>query len=86
MSCINAIATGRSNRIEQEIYRQYGRREEKGKRVNVARVEELVATGADTVGVACPFCQSMFRDALGQMGDTRPKLLDVAQIAAAAIH
>ncbi|MGI8992477.1 MAG: (Fe-S)-binding protein [Bryobacteraceae bacterium] len=60
--------------------------EEKGKRVNVARVEELVATGADTVGVACPFCQSMFRDALGQMGDKRPKLLDVAQIVAAAIH
>lgn len=60
--------------------------EEKGKRVNVARVEELVATGADTVGVACPFCQSMFRDALGQMGENRPKLLDVAQIAAASIR
>lgn len=60
--------------------------EEKGKRVNVARVEELAATGAETVGVACPFCQSMFRDALGQMGDKRPKLLDVAQIVAASIQ
>ncbi len=41
--------------------------EEKGKRVNVERVEELVATGAPTIGTACPFCQTMFRDALEQL-------------------
>jgi Fe-S oxidoreductase len=60
--------------------------EEKGKRVNIARAEELVAAGADTVGVACPFCQSMFRDALAAVSDKPPKLLDIAQIAAAAIR
>ena len=60
--------------------------EEKGKRVNVARAEELAATGAATVGVACPFCQSMFRDALAAVSDKPPKLLDIAQIAAAAIR
>ena len=38
--------------------------EEKGKRINIARAEELVATGAETVAAACPFCASMFRDAL----------------------
>jgi Fe-S oxidoreductase len=57
--------------------------EEKGKRINVARAEELVATGATTVATACPFCQSMFRDALGTVAEVPPKLLDVAQIAAA---
>jgi Fe-S oxidoreductase len=59
--------------------------EEKGKRVNVERVEELVATGAGTIGTACPFCQSMFRDALGTVTGTPPKLLDIAQIAAASL-
>jgi Fe-S oxidoreductase len=59
--------------------------EEKGKRVNIARVEELVATGAQTIGTACPFCQTMFRDALGTVTQAPPKLLDIAQIAAAAL-
>ena len=59
--------------------------EEKGKRVNLERVEELVAAGAQTIGTACPFCQSMFRDALGSLSGSPPKLLDIAQIAAAAL-
>jgi len=59
--------------------------EEKGTRVNLARAEELVATGAATIGTACPFCQSMFRDALGTIAQSPPKLLDIVQIAAAAL-
>ena len=59
--------------------------EEKGKRVNVTRVEELVGTGADVIGTACPFCQTMFRDALGVVTQSPPKLLDIAQIAAASL-
>ena len=59
--------------------------EELGKRVNVARVEELVATGAGTIGTACPFCQTMFRDALGAVTQAPPKLLDIAQIVAASL-
>jgi Fe-S oxidoreductase len=63
--------------------------EEKGKRVNLARVEELVATGAQTIGTACPFCQTMFRDALGGMAgmsqSAPPKLLDIVQLVAAGL-
>jgi len=47
--------------------------EEKGKRVNLERVEELVATGAGTIGTACPFCQTMFRDAWAQPAARRPE-------------
>jgi Fe-S oxidoreductase len=60
--------------------------EEKGKRVNVERATELAATGAAVVGTACPFCQTMFRDALATLSQTPPKLLDIAQIAAAQLH
>ena len=63
--------------------------EEKGKRINVERAEELVSTGAQVIGTACPFCQTMFRDALGPIaansGVAPPKLLDIAQIAAASL-
>ena len=60
--------------------------EEKGKRINLERAEELAATQAATVGVACPFCQSMFRDALAAVSEKPPKLLDIAQIAAASMQ
>jgi Fe-S oxidoreductase len=56
--------------------------EEKGKRVNVERAEELVATGAEVIAAACPFCHTMFRDALAGLPGAPPRLLDIAQIAA----
>jgi Fe-S oxidoreductase len=56
--------------------------EEKGKRINIERAEELAATGAQTVAAACPFCASMFRDALKAVSTNPPKLLDIAQIVA----
>ena len=59
--------------------------EEQGKRVNVERAEELAGTGAAVIGTACPFCQTMFRDALGTVTKTPPKLMDIVQIAAASL-
>jgi Fe-S oxidoreductase len=56
--------------------------EETGQRVNQARAKELADTGADVVGAACPFCNSMFRDALAATSTNPPQLLDIAQIAA----
>jgi Fe-S oxidoreductase len=56
--------------------------EETGERVSHNRAAELVATGAQTVGTACPFCNTMFRDALAATGAAPPQLLDIAQLAA----
>jgi Fe-S oxidoreductase len=57
--------------------------EETGERVSHVRAQELVATGAKTIGTACPFCNSMFRDALGAVGGEQPpQLLDIAQLTA----
>jgi Fe-S oxidoreductase len=60
--------------------------EETGQRVNQTRAKELAGTGADTVGTACPFCNTMFRDALQADSANPPKLLDIAQIAAEQIQ
>jgi Fe-S oxidoreductase len=56
--------------------------EEKGERVSHVRAEELAATGASVVGTACPFCNTMFRDAFAANGDDAPELMDIAQLAA----
>jgi Fe-S oxidoreductase len=59
--------------------------EEKGERVGHNRARELAATGAGIVAAACPFCNTMFRDALTAVSPAPPKLLDVAQIVAASL-
>jgi Fe-S oxidoreductase len=56
--------------------------EEKGERVSHVRAAELVETGASTIGTACPFCNTMFRDALASKGSGAPQLLDIAQLTA----
>jgi Fe-S oxidoreductase len=54
-----------------------------GKRINMERTEEAIATGADTLGVACPFCLIMLDDGAKAKGDAI-KVLDVAQVVAEA--
>ena len=56
--------------------------EEKGERVSHVRAAELVATGAGVVAAACPFCNTMFQDALAARGEDAPELLDIAQLVA----
>ena len=56
--------------------------EETGERVSHVRAAELAATGATTVAAACPFCNTMFRDALAAQGEGAPQLVDIAQLAA----
>ncbi len=60
--------------------------EETGSRVSHERAKELAATGADVVGAACPFCNTMFQDALAAVRpEGAPRLLDIAEIAAARL-
>jgi len=60
--------------------------EEKGTRISHARAEELAATGAQTVAAACPFCNSMLRDAFATVRPRNtPQLVDIAQLAAARL-
>jgi Fe-S oxidoreductase len=59
--------------------------EEQGERVSHHRARELAATGAGTVAAACPFCNTMFRDALSTVSPAPPKLVDIAQVVAASL-
>ena len=50
------------------------------------RAEELLATGAQTVAVGCPFCKVMVGDSIAQVaGESAPPVLDVAEVMLAAI-
>jgi Fe-S oxidoreductase len=52
-----------------------------GKRINRERMDEAASTGADTVGVACPYCLIMLDDGARDRGD-ETRVLDLAQIVA----
>lgn len=50
-----------------------------GKRINQERMDEAASTGADTVGVACPYCLIMLDDGARGRGDATV-VLDIAQV------
>jgi Fe-S oxidoreductase len=50
-----------------------------GTRINLNRVDEAIATGADQVAVACPFCRVMVSDGMTARESTS-EVLDVAQV------
>ena len=55
--------------------------EPKDKRVNQARAQQLLDTGADIVAVGCPFCTTMLEDGINaRKGDRDVKVMDVAEI------
>jgi Fe-S oxidoreductase len=62
-----------------------------GERINLNRTREAVATGADQIAVACPFCRVMLSDGLTSMqaaGDAADsvEVIDVAQLLLAAVQ
>jgi len=52
-----------------------------GKRINIERVEEALATGARTVAVGCPFCFTMLGDGVTAKGaGEQVEVVDVATV------
>jgi Fe-S oxidoreductase len=58
--------------------------ENEGKRINVERADEAIATGASTIGVACPYCLIMLDDA-ARAKESDVEVLDVAQVLARSV-
>jgi len=60
--------------------------EEKGTRIGHERAIELAAAEAEAVAAACPFCNTMLRDALAAVRPAdAPPILDLAQLAASRL-
>jgi Fe-S oxidoreductase len=55
-----------------------------GTRINQERADEAASTGADTVGVACPYCLIMLDDGQRARGG-RTEVLDLAQVLARSV-
>jgi Fe-S oxidoreductase len=58
--------------------------EHEGKRINIERTDELLATGADAIAVACPFCMTMMSDGVKARESTVP-VLDIAEVVASRL-
>jgi Fe-S oxidoreductase/nitrate reductase gamma subunit len=56
--------------------------EKTGKKVNIERAEEALATGADEIAVACPFCYVMIDDGVKELGRDEVRVRDIAMILA----
>ncbi len=56
--------------------------EHTGKKVNIERAEEALATGAEQVAVACPFCFVMIDDGVKELGRAEVAVRDIAMILA----
>jgi Fe-S oxidoreductase len=56
-----------------------------GKRINEERADEAASTGADTVGVACPYCLIMLDDG-ARARAARTEVLDLAQVLASSVR
>ncbi|MCG5052726.1 MAG: 4Fe-4S dicluster domain-containing protein [Myxococcales bacterium] len=82
------------SRIEMERSREHGfccgagggrmwMEEHTGTRVNHNRVDEVLATGADAVATACPFCTIMLQDGVSDRGaQEKVQVLNVSELVA----
>ena len=61
--------------------------EHTGKKVNIERTEEALATGAERIAVACPFCYVMIDDGVKEKHrDGDVKVQDIAEVLAEAVE
>jgi Fe-S oxidoreductase len=59
--------------------------EKRGRPINQERVREAVATGAETLAVACPFCTVMLDDGVREVG-SKMQVFDLATLLAEAVE
>jgi heterodisulfide reductase subunit D len=66
---------------------QMFKEEEKGnKRINTERTEEALATGANIIAAACPFCNTMLTDGVKtNEKEEEVQVLDIAELVAASM-
>lgn len=56
--------------------------EDLGKRINVERTDQALATTPDAIAVNCPFCLTMFDDGIKHRGANNVRLVDLAELVA----
>jgi Fe-S oxidoreductase len=60
--------------------------ENAGKRINLERTQEAIRLNAQTIGVGCPYCLTMFEDGIkDEKADDKVKVMDVAEIVAQSL-
>ncbi len=61
--------------------------ERMGKKMNIERTDEALASASDTIAVGCPFCNIMLSDGVTERGaDDRTQVRDIAQLLLASIE
>ncbi len=60
--------------------------EREGKRVNIERTEEALATGAGTIGTGCPFCMTMLTDGVKAKEASGVAVKDIAELLLEAVE
>jgi len=57
-----------------------------GERINQMRTEQALATGAEVVATACPYCLQMFEDGIkSKEAEERLKVMDIAELVIQAV-
>jgi Fe-S oxidoreductase len=59
--------------------------ETQGKRINIERTQELLATGAEAIATACPFCMTMISDGV-KANESSVPVYDIAEVVAGQLH
>jgi Fe-S oxidoreductase len=91
---LDALPSGAAGRVELPRNKEHGfccgagggrmwMEEKIGTRVNHNRTDEILATGAETVATACPFCTIMLRDGVqDRNAGERVQVLNVSELVA----